>query len=369
MNHASTADRQRLPDPRFWRGRRVFITGHTGFKGSWLSLWLQALGAQVTGYALAPPSEPNLFTLAGVAGGLQHVAGDVCDSAALQAALAAARPQVVLHLAAQSLVRRSYREPALTYATNVMGTVHLLDAVRQLSGVEAVVVVTSDKCYENRETLWAYREPDAMGGHDPYSNSKGCAELVTSAMRHSYFAAAHGSAAGVATARAGHVIGGGDWADDRLLPDAMRAFIAGQALTVRAPEAVRPWQHVLEPLRGYLLLAQVLAEPARRAEFADGWNFGPDDADCRTVRSVVDLACAHWPGAQVRYQPPVDAPHEAHLLKLDCSKARVRLGWQPRWGLEQGVAQTVAWFRAFADGQDMRAVTLAQLDAYAGEAA
>jgi len=351
----------RLPEPAFWRGRRVLVTGHTGFKGSWLALWLKALGAEVTGFALAPPGEPNLFTLAGVERDVHHVHGDVRDAAALDACIAQARPQVVLHLAAQSLVRLSYREPVQTYATNVMGTVHLLDAVRRQPGVEAVLVVTSDKCYENREWLWGYRENEAMGGHDPYSNSKGCAELVTSAMRRSFFA---DGGPGIGSARAGNVIGGGDWADDRLLPDAMRAFIAGQPVVLRSPQAVRPWQHVLEPLRGYLLLAEALADPTRRARHAQGWNFGPDEADCRAVADVVSLAAGEWPGARVVVNPPPDAPHEANLLRLDCTQAHQQLAWRPHWRLERGVAETVAWFRAFADGQDMRQVTLAQLAGY-----
>lgn len=358
MTAGSAADPLRLPDPSFWRGRRVFVTGHTGFKGAWLALWLESLGAKVTGYALAPPSEPNLYTAARVASGITHVHGDVRDLAALQASLGQAQPEIVLHLAAQSLVRRSYREPVETYATNVMGTVNLLEAVRHIASVQGVVIVTSDKCYENREWMWGYREGDAMGGHDPYSNSKGCAELVTSAMRRSYFA----GGPFVASARAGNVIGGGDWAEDRLLPDAMRAFSAGRPLEVRSPAAVRPWQHVLEPLRGYLLLAEALV--ARGSAAADGWNFGPEDADCRSVREVVDMACAEWPGSQVVYNPPLDAPHEAHFLKLDCTQAHELLPWQPRWRLAEGVARTTAWFRACAQGQDMRAVTLDQLADY-----
>lgn len=355
-----SADPRRLPDPAFWHGRRVFMTGHTGFKGAWLALWLQSLGARVTGYALAPPSEPNLFTLAGVAQGITHVHGDVRDLPALRTAMAAAQPDTVLHLAAQSLVRRSYREPVETYATNVMGTVNLLEAVRHTPGVRSVVVVTSDKCYENREQMWGYREGDPMGGHDPYSNSKGCSELVTSAMRRSYFT---GGGTFVASTRAGNVIGGGDWADDRLLPDAMQAFIGGRTLEVRSPTAVRPWQHVLEPLRGYLLLAEALAHDG--AAYADGWNFGPEEADCRPVREVVDLATRHWPGARVVYHLPQDAPHEAHFLRLDCTKAHELLPWQPRWRLAEAVSRTVDWFRACAAGRDMRAVTLDQLRAYA----
>ena len=352
-------DPRRLPSPSAWKGRRVLVTGHTGFKGAWLVLWLQSMGAEVTGYALAPPSEPNLFTVADVGRGIAHHIGDVCDLDALQECMRQARPEVVLHLAAQSLVRRSYREPVRTYATNVMGTVHLLEAVRQVQGVRAVVVVTSDKCYENREWIWGYRETDAMGGHDPYSNSKGCAELVTSALRRSFFAD-RGTA--IASARAGNVIGGGDWAEDRLLPDAMRAFSTGRALEVRAPDAIRPWQHVFEPLRGYLLLAEALIEDP--CAFCEGWNFGPEDADCRPVREVVDLAVSCWPGARVEYHTPVDAPHEAHFLKLDCTKAQQRLPWEPRWRLPEAVARSAGWYGAYAQAHDMRAFSLGQLAAY-----
>lgn len=359
---STATDPQRMPDAAFWRGRRVFLTGHTGFKGAWLTLWLQSMGAEVTGYSLAPPSDPNLFTLARVAEGITHLSGDVRQLDALRSAMIAARPDVVLHLAAQSLVRRSYAEPVDTYATNVMGTVNLLEALRSVDSARAAVLVTSDKCYENREWIWGYREHDAMGGHDPYSNSKGCAELVTSAMRRSFFG--QPGACAIASARAGNVIGGGDWAQDRLLPDAMRAFSRGEALVVRSPGAIRPWQHVVEPLRGYLLLAEALVrEPAAHA---DGWNFGPEDADCRSVREVVDLTQSHWAGAQVIYVPPPDAPHEAHFLKLDCTRAHTALNWQPRWRLADGVARTVEWYLAHAAGADMRDVTLGQLAAYRG---
>ncbi|MEK7763137.1 MAG: CDP-glucose 4,6-dehydratase [Nitrospirota bacterium] len=361
----SIADPQRLPDPSFWSGKRVYLTGHTGFKGAWLALWLQSLGCRITGYALAPPTRPSLFELAQVSSGMVHELGDIRDPIQLDESLQRARPEIVLHLAAQSLVRKSYREPVTTYSTNVMGTVHLLDAVRRCESVRAVVIVTSDKCYENREWLWGYREGDAMGGHDPYSNSKGCAELVTSAMRRSYFQIP--GAAAVASARAGNVIGGGDWAEDRLVPDAMRAFASGHPLIVRAPHAIRPWQHVFEPLRGYLLLAEALWQ--RADGIADGWNFGPEDVDCRPVCDVVNLACIHWPGVQVVYDPPSQAPHEAHFLKLDCTKARELLPWRPRWRLDTAVEQTVKWYRAQASGTVMRDFSLAQLARYAtGEA-
>ena len=357
----TTRDPRRLPDPAFWAGKQVYLTGHTGFKGAWLALWLRALGSRVTGYALAPPGPLNLFELAAVGRGMTHELGDIRIAETLAASLARAQPDIVLHLAAQSLVRKSYREPVATYATNVMGTVHLLEAVRQVDKVRAVVVVSSDKCYENREWLWGYREGDALGGHDPYSSSKGCTELVTHAMRRSFFH--QPGVAAVGSARAGNVIGGGDWAEDRLLPDAMRAFAAHTPLVVRAPQAVRPWQHVFEPLRGYLLLAEALWRGDAHA--TSGWNFGPDDVDCRTVREVIDVVRGQWPGAEVVYAPPPGAPHEAHLLKLDCSKAHTLLTWRPRWDLPTAIARTVAWYRAHSAGADMREISLAELAAYA----
>ena len=352
-------------DATFWRGKRVFLTGHTGFKGSWLSLWLQSLGAEVHGYALAPATDPSLFDLARVGEGMESTLGDIRDLPALKAALQRARPEIVLHLAAQALVRASYSDPVGTYATNVMGAVHLLEAVRATPGVQAVVVVTSDKCYENREWLWGYREDEPMGGHDPYSNSKGCSELVVSAYRRSFFPVARHAEHGVALAsgRAGNVIGGGDWAEDRLVPDVLRAIEAGRPAILRSPGAVRPWQHVLEPLSGYLELAQALVEhgPA----FAEGWNFGPYDADAQPVAKLVETLVSAWgDGASYRVEAPPDAPHEAHLLKLDISKARARLHWRPRWNLETCIGHIVAWHRAKAAGADMRITTLDQIAAY-----
>lgn len=343
----------------FWRGRRVFVTGHTGFKGGWLSLWLHSLGARVSGYALRPPTEPNLFSVARVDACLTaSTVGDIRDLAALTAAMEAAQPEVVFHLAAQPLVRRSYAEPVETYATNVMGTVHLLEAVRHAQTVKAVVNVTTDKCYENREWDWGYREIEAMGGHDPYSSSKGCAELVTSAYCRSFLASA---GVAVATARAGNVIGGGDWAADRLIPDFLRAIDAGQTLVIRSPGAIRPWQHVLEPVSGYLALAERLLQDG--ASFAEPWNFGPADADARPVKWIVERLVAASAGAswQVANSPQ---PHEAGYLKLDSSKARRRLAWTPRWGLEEALDRTLEWHQAWRRGDDMQAMSLRQIRHY-----
>ena len=343
-------------DPDFWRGKRVFLTGHTGFKGSWLSLWLQSLGSQVQGYAQAPPTTPSLFEVARVAEGMGSTIDDVRDLAGLQAAMNAFKPDIVIHMAAQALVRLSYAEPVATYATNVMGTVHVLEAVRQTGGVRAVVNVTTDKCYENREWVWGYREDEAMGGHDPYSSSKGCSELVTSAYRRSFFAAG-GPALG--SARAGNVIGGGDWALDRLVPDVLRAFGQGQPALIRNPHATRPWQHVLEPLSGYLTLAQRLYEQG--GEHAEAFNFGPADDDARPVQWIVQRLAERW-GADAQWQRDGGQhPHEAHYLKLDITKARARLGWQPRWPLATALHHIVQWQQAWLAHQDMRAFTLRQI--------
>ncbi|HEY7828993.1 MAG TPA: CDP-glucose 4,6-dehydratase [Solirubrobacteraceae bacterium] len=359
-------------DPGFWRDRRVFLTGHTGFKGAWLALWLKTLGARVTGFSLgAPPTQPSLFELARVGeGDLQSVVGDVRDAALLTRTLAQARPEVVVHMAAQSLVRRSYAEPRETYEVNVMGTVNLLDAVRQAGAqVRAVVVVTSDKCYENREWEWAYREHEPMGGHDPYSNSKGCAELITGAYRHSFFARPEDPR--VASARAGNVIGGGDWSEDRLVADLMRGALAEEAVRVRNPSAIRPWQHVLNPLSGYLALAQALWSSP---EHARGWNFGPAEQDALSVGDLVGRLSALWPGGlelvgdadaqAAELSVPHEVPHEAHYLKLDSSLAHSRLGWHPRWGLQEGLRETVRWYRGLLEGEDMRALTVAQIEAF-----
>ena len=346
--------------PAVWRGKRVMVTGHTGFKGSWLSLWLEHLGATVLGFALEPADSPNLFDLARLGGRSTSIIGDICDLDTFTRAVRSAAPEVAFHLAAQSLVRESYRDPVATYATNVMGTVHLLEAVRSCPSVRAVVVVTSDKCYENFECAEGYREDEAMGGHDPYSSSKGCAELVTAAYRRSFFSAP--DRPGIASARAGNVIGGGDWAADRLIPDAMRAFSAGRPVIVRNPSAVRPWQHVLEPLSGYLRLAERLlaGDPV-----AEGWNFGPAEEDARPVGEVIRMVCEAWgPDAATAAPAQRDEPHEARLLRLDCTRARTRLGWAPRTDLATAIDWVVRWYRDLYARQDARELCLRDIRAF-----
>lgn len=356
-----SAASSRLPDPQFWRGKRVLLTGHTGFKGSWLALWLQSLGAELWGLALPAPTQPSLFEYAGVAKGMHSCIEDIRDAQRVLALVKQCRPELVIHMAAQPLVRYSYEHPVETYATNVMGTVHLLEAVRQVGSVRSVVNVTTDKCYENHEWVWGYRENEPMGGHDPYSSSKACAELVSSAYRRSFL---DDQSIGLATARAGNVIGGGDWAQDRLLPDILRAIDASQPVIVRNPHAIRPWQHVLEPLSGYLVLAESLW--ADRQQYAGPWNFGPSESDAQPVAWVAERVCQSWgQGASwTREQQLQKHPHEAHYLKLDISKARQTLGWSPRWNLAKALDKTVEWHRAWRSGVDGHALTLKQIHEY-----
>lgn len=345
----------------FWRGRRVFLTGHTGFKGAWLALWLQHLGAEVTGYALPPVTDPNLFELAKVSHAITSHYRDIRDLDAITNAMRDAEPEIVFHLAAQALVRRSYIDPVATYATNVMGTINVFEAVRRTQSVKAVVNVTSDKAYENPEWNWACREIDPMGGRDPYSSSKGCAELVTSAYRRSFFSGAKGERqVAVASARAGNVIGGGDWAEDRLLPDVVRGLSSKISTVIRNPDSIRPWQHVLEPLSGYMILAErLISDPGR---YADGWNFGPNDLDAVPVKTVLEIFTAALGGRPLWHvNRDSSGPHEAHILRLDTAKARIELGWQPRWRLETGVRRTAEWYEAHLSGEDMRAFTLLQI--------
>jgi CDP-glucose 4,6-dehydratase len=348
----------------FWKGRRVFLTGHSGFKGGWLSLWLNSLEADVTGFALDPPTQPSLFEQADVGGVIRSLRGDIRDYTQLKDALEACRPEVVLHMAAQSVVRRGYDDPIETYSSNVMGTVHLFEALRQLKRPCAIVNVTSDKCYENREWVWGYRENEPMGGHDPYSNSKGCAELVTSSFRDSYFRPEsikqHGIALG--SARAGNAIGGGDWTSNQLIPDLMRSFADGKACLIRSPSSIRPWQFVLEPLRGYLMLAERLVEDPSR--FASGWNFGPADGDAQPVSQIADTLVGLWgPPAAWTHDAAVHPP-EAHFLKLDASKSKNGLGWHPVLPLEQALQWIVDWYRGFHSGADIRRLTLQQIERY-----
>jgi CDP-glucose 4,6-dehydratase len=340
----------------FWRDKSVLVTGHTGFKGSWLCLLLQELGARVTGYALPPETDPSHYDLLGLQAGIESVTADVRDPHMLETVVERCQPDAVFHLAAQSLVRRSYTAPVYTFETNVLGTVNLLEAVRNSSGVRAVVSVTSDKCYENRETLRPYVEGDRLGGHDPYSNSKACAELVTQAYRDSF-----SDLPATGTARAGNVIGGGDWSDDRLVPDLVRAAVSGAPLLVRNPEAVRPWQFVLEPLMGYLHLARSLAEGGSAAE---AWNFGPPDSDACTVQDFLNLALADWPAGPRWECDRGERPHEARLLLLESGKAIDRLGWRRHLGLHDAAKWTIDWYRAWLNGADMASVSRDQVGRY-----
>nr|WP_283841807.1 CDP-glucose 4,6-dehydratase [Bradyrhizobium manausense] len=352
-----------VTDPAFWRGKKVFLTGHTGFKGAWASLLLRRLGADVYGYALAPTHQSSLFVTARIADDIKQRVADIRDLSDLRAAMAEAAPDIVIHMAAQALVRPSYEEPVETFATNVMGTVHVLEAARQLRSVRVILNVTSDKCYENNGAGAAFREGDRLGGDDPYSNSKACAELVTHSYRHSFFNAE--GAARVATARAGNVFGGGDWARDRLVPDAMQAFLAGDALRIRNPNSVRPWQHALDPVLGYLTLVERLAGDER---FIGGWNFGPDAASEVSVGKVVEHLIAMW-GEGARWTADAGPhPHEAAYLRLDCTKARSELGWTPRLDLAQGLRLTVDWYKALREGRNLRTFSRDQLDQVVGAA-
>lgn len=361
---------------RAYGGRRVLVTGHTGFKGSWLTLWLHSLGAEVTGYALAPDPLPCLFVAARVEGSCHHVIGDIRDLAQLRAVVRDARPDYLFHLAAQPLVRLSYEQPLETVQTNVLGTTHVLEALRLERNPCAAVIVTSDKCYENRERDAGYREDEAMGGHDVYSMSKGAAELVVASYRRSFFQPAdlakHGIA--IATARAGNVIGGGDWARDRLVPDCIAALSTGKQIAVRSPASVRPWQHVLEPLSGYLLLGAKLSTGSaeQRSAYCEGWNFGPRLEDARPVADVVRCMLRHWGAGDWEHRRELDSPHEAGVLRLNIEKAASRLSWRPRWGFEDAVKHTVRWYRAHHGGaapSDLRQLCLDQIQAYcdAGE--
>lgn len=348
-------------NPPFWRGRRVLITGHTGFKGGWLSLYLHALGAEVHGYALSPPARPSLFEVADVQRVMaSSTLADVRDAVRLRQAIREVQPDVVFHLAAQALVRLSYAQPIETFEVNVMGTAHLLEALRGSEGLRAVVNITTDKCYENHEGVWGYRESEPLGGYDPYSASKACSEIVSAAYRRSFLAAAGVS---LATARAGNVIGGGDWAADRLLPDLLGAIRAGRPAQIRNPGAIRPWQHVLEPLSGYLLLGQRLCEAGEA--FAEAWNFGPAEEDARPVSWVADrLVELSGGSASWRTEGTAQHPHEAQTLRLDCTKAHQRLAWRPRWKLAEALDRTVAWYRALDAGEDMHRFTLEQIRSY-----
>ena len=346
----------------FWRGKKVLITGHTGFKGGWLSIWLKRLGAEVTGISLPPSSSPNLFEVANVADGMNSVNCDIRNLGDLKKAIKSYHPEVIIHMAAQALVRPSYVDPIETYATNVMGTANLFEAARSIDSIRVIINVTSDKCYENKEWIWGYREHDPMGGHDPYSSSKGCAELVTNAYRNSFF---NNGRISVASVRAGNVIGGGDWAKDRLIPDIVNGIIQGKPIAIRNPNAIRPWQYVCEPLHGYLLLAEKLWGQGQ--EFAESWNFGPDDDDVKSVRWIADYLCQKW-GKAINWQNDSgdNHPHEAVYLKLDCSKAKIRLGWKPRLELATALDWCIEWYKAYQKGADLKVVSEDHVARYQG---
>ncbi len=348
-----------------WKGRRVFLTGHTGFKGGWLSHWLSSRGAQIRGYALEPSTTPNLFTAASVATVLDDIRGDVRDYPKLAASMKEFAPEVVFHLAAQPLVRRSYTDPLGTISTNIIGTAHVMEAIRNTSSVRAVVGITSDKCYQNKEWVWPYREEDTLGGHDPYSASKACAEIVSAAYRSSYFPVdkLNEHHVALATARAGNVIGGGDWSEDRLIPDLIRGFLAKQPVLIRRPNSIRPWQHVLEPLHGYIMLAEKLL--AKQAQFATSFNFGPSDEDPWPVERIANKLVDLWGDGAAWIRDPDPSLHEDNYLRLDASRARTELGWRPRLGIERALEWSVNWYRSLQEGADMEQVTRAQIAAFA----
>ncbi len=353
----------RKVQPSVWKDRRVFLTGHTGFKGGWLSLWLLKLGARITGYSLPPPTKPSFFEVTNLPKHMESVEGDIRDYEHLLKSFQESKPEVVFHLAAQPLVRYSYQEPLLTYATNVMGTAHILEAARKSSSVKAVIIITTDKCYENKEWIWPYRENDRLGGRDPYSNSKACAELVTSAYRASFF---EDTNVGIASVRAGNVIGGGDWAKDRLIPDLFRAVEKAEALELRYPKAVRPWQHVLEPLHGYLLTAESLLEDKM---FAEGWNFGPSNSEMWTVEEIIKKATEFWgPSARYKIHPEAHTKthlHESGLLRLDSSKAQSLLRWEAKWGIERSLQETLVWYKKYLEvSTNLFDFSSQQVDAY-----
>jgi CDP-glucose 4,6-dehydratase len=351
-----------MVDSSFWKHKKVFITGHTGFKGSWLCLWLHLFGAKITGYALQPPTDPNLYEICRIDELVTSYLADIRDSERLTQALLAAAPEIVIHMAAQSLVNRSFDHPVETYETNVMGVVNLLEALRQVPSIKAVIVVTSDKCYQNNEWCWGYRENEALGGSDPYSSSKACAELVTAAYRNSFFSDPDIEGIAVATARAGNVIGGGDWAPGRLIPDCIRAMLKEDPLRLRHPNAVRPWQHVLEPLSGYLMLAEALCKDGCR--YAGAWNFGPDDSDARPVGWIVNYLYSNSGFPEIIEIEQDALFHEATFLKLDSTKARTELRWQPRWRLEQALDKVLEWLVAYRDGLDVREACFRQINDY-----
>ena len=350
----------RSVDSSFWSGKKVFVTGHTGFKGSWMSLWLTSMGARVKGYALEPNTNPALFDLIDLESKMESEIGDIRDLDKIRSSISEFHPDILIHMAAQPLVRRSYTDPLETYSTNVMGTVNVLEAAKGHANLKAIVSVTSDKCYENKEWYWGYRENEPLGGHDPYSNSKACAELVTSAYRSSFYYKE--DTAFVASARAGNVIGGGDWAEDRLIPDILKAFEKGSPVVIRNPRARRPWQHVLEPLSGYLILAESLYREG--GDFAEAWNFGPRDEDCKPVSWILDTMQENWGEGASWELDQAENPHEAGFLKLDWSKAESRLNWHPKWRLDKALNNTIAWHKQWIGGADMSKSCLDEIEQY-----